>query len=153
MARTYRKHPDSSYLEEPRIFARIFPEAGTLPETVRFYEVLTGARLDMDTDIPEAGLHVVAVGNFLILELTAEDPGMARETSVTVLNADLDDAVARQVAAGAEIVQERWDSPNGPGVRLRHPDGVLVEYLEHRPGPDDVTEPGPEFGSIGLEPR
>jgi len=48
-------------------------------------------------------------------------------------------------AAGAQIAQERWDSPPGPGVRLRHPDGSLVEYLEHRPSPDDVDEPGPLF--------
>jgi len=64
---------------------------------------------------------------------------------VTVLNADLDAAVARQVGAGAEIVQQRWDTPVGGGVRLRHPDGLLVEYVEHRPGPFDVDEPGKAF--------
>jgi hypothetical protein len=102
-------------------------------------------RLDMDMDIPEAGLHVVAVGPFLILELDAEQHRLASQTTVTVLNADLDEAVARQVAAGAEIVQERWEAPVGAGTRLRHPDGLIVEYLEHRPTNDDVPNPGPEF--------
>jgi len=55
-------------------------------------------------DIPEASLHVVAVGPFLILELDAEQHGLASQTTVTVLNGDLDRAVARQVGAGAEIV-------------------------------------------------
>jgi predicted enzyme related to lactoylglutathione lyase len=148
MARLYRFHPDSSYLTAPRVFARVFCEMGTLAATVRFYEALTSARLDMDMDIPESGLHVVAVGPFLILEMDTQKldrAGQAAQTHVTVLNADLDTSVAREVAAGAQIVQERWEAPPGPGVRLRHPDGLLAEYLEHRPSPDDVGEPGLEL--------
>ena len=94
----------------------------------------------MDIDIPEAGLHVVAVGSFLILELDPEQHRLASQTTITVLNADLDQAVATQVAAGAEIVQERWEAPVGAGTRLRHPDGLVVEYLEHRPTNDDVPQ-------------
>jgi predicted enzyme related to lactoylglutathione lyase len=148
MARLYRLHPDSSYLTTPRVFARVFCEMGTLAATVRFYEALTSARLDMDMDIPESGLHVVAVGPFLILEMDTQKldrAGLAAQTHVTILNADLDTSVARQVAAGAQIVQPRWEAPPGPGVRLRHPDGLLAEYLEHRPSPDDVGEPGPKL--------
>jgi len=62
-----------------------------------------------------------------------------------VLVPHLDEAIQDRVAVGAEIVQERWDSPPGAGTRLRHPDGMLVEYVEHRPGPDDVDQPGPDF--------
>jgi predicted enzyme related to lactoylglutathione lyase len=145
MARIYREHPDSSYLLAPRIFTRVFCQPGQLIETVRFYERLIQARLDMDMDIPEAGVHVVAVGSFLILELDTEQHRLAAQTTVTVLNADLDQAVARQVTAGAEIVQDRWEGPVGAGTRLRHPDGLIVEYLEHRPTNDDVAKPGPEF--------
>jgi predicted enzyme related to lactoylglutathione lyase len=145
MPRIYREHPDSSYLTAPRVFTRVFVEPGELVGTVRFYEQLTGARLDMDADMPEAGIHVVAVGSFLVLELQGEQHGLAARTTVTVLNADLEAAVTRQVAAGAEIVQERWESPVGAGVRLRHPDGLIVEYLEHRPGEHDVEAPGPGF--------
>jgi hypothetical protein len=145
MARIYREHPDSCYLTAPRIFARVFCKPGRLLATVRFYQQLTRARLDMDMDIPEAGLHAVAVGPFLILELDAKQHGLAAQTTVTVLNANLHEAVARQVTAGAEIVQARWTSAVGAGTRLRHPDGLIVEYLEHRPSEDDVAEPGPEF--------
>lgn len=74
---------------------------------------------------------MVAVGPFLILELDQTKLGRAEQalmTAVTVLNADLDAAAARQVANGAEVVQ-----------------ALLVEYVEHRPSPDDVDEPGPAF--------
>ncbi len=128
----------------------MFPQKGTLQETVRFYESLARTELDMDMDIPEAGLHVVGVGEFLILEM---DPAkldridQAKLTHVTVLAPHLDEAVRASVDHGAEVVQERWQSLPGPGYRLRHPDGLLVEYLEHRPSPDDADSPGELFGS------
>ena len=148
VARLYRLHPDSSSLVSPRAFARVFCDQGTLPQTVRFYEAVAGTTLDMDMDIPESGLHVVAVGPFLILEMdqSLDRAAQASQTHVTLLNAHLDEAVNRAVAKGAVVVQERWESPPGPGVRLRHPDGLLVEYLEHRPSPDDVGRPGPALG-------
>lgn len=148
MTRLYRRHPDSSYLKAPRVFARVFCDKGTLLDTVRFYQNLTSETLDMDLDIPENGLHVVAVGPFLVLEMEKAQLDRAEQaalTHITILNANLDEAVAQRVAAGAKIVQSRWDAPPGPGMRLRHPDGQLVEYLEHRPSPDDVDEPGPLF--------
>jgi hypothetical protein len=61
---------------------------------------------------------VVAVGPFLILETDKgklDRAGLAAETHVTILNANLDDAVTRQVAAGAQIVQQRWESLPRPG--------------------------------------
>ena len=110
--------------------------------------ITTAVSLDMDMDIPESGLHVVAVGPFLILEMDHEKldrAAQAAETHVTVLVPHLDDAVTQVVGSGAKIVQQRWDAPPGPGMRLRHPDGLLVEYLEHRPSPYDVDTPGPSF--------
>jgi len=92
----------------------------------------------MDMELPEAGLHIVAVGSFLILEMDKRRHELAAQTSVTVLNAELDAAVARQVAAGAEIVQPRWEAAVGAGVRLRHPDGVTFSSSEIRSA-DQVT--------------
>lgn len=122
----------------------MFPEKGRLKETVRFYASLAQVEFDMDMDIPESGLHVVGVGAFLILEM---DPAKldrideAKLTHVTVLAPHLEQTVRACVDRGAKVVQERWQSPPGPGCRLRHPDGLLVEYLEHRPSPDDVDVP------------
>ena len=148
MAHLYRLQPDSSTLASPRIFSRVFPELGRLRHTVEFYESLVGTELDIDLDLPEVGLHVVGVGQFLILEL---DPSKldrvdrARQTTVTVLAPHLEEAVRTSVKRGAAIVEGPWQSPPGPGYRLRHPDGLLVEYLEHRPSADDADEPSSLF--------
>jgi hypothetical protein len=36
----------------------------------------------------------------------------------------------------------RRSGPVGLGTGIRHPDGLLVEYIEHRPTDDDKPEPG-----------
>jgi hypothetical protein len=100
----------------PRIFSRVFCDPGTLPEIVRFYQTLTSATLDMDMDIPEGGLHVVAVGPFLLLEMNKDKldrAGQAAETHVTVLSAHLDDTVARQGR------RRRADRPGAMGLSPR----------------------------------
>lgn len=73
MARLYRRVIDSSGFTTPRVMARVFPAYDRFEDTVRFYERLTGATLDMDLDVPEAGIHIAPVGSFLILDL---DPAM-----------------------------------------------------------------------------
>jgi len=99
----------------------------------------------MDMDVPEAGLHIVAVGGFLIIELDRATRPDATATAATVLVADLDQTVAERVAAGAEVIQERRSAPVGAGARLRHPDGLIAEYVEHRPSQHDVSQPGEAF--------
>jgi len=145
MPRLYRAQPDSSTIQDPRVFVRVFAPPGLLSPTVDFYRALTSAPVDMDMEWPEAQLHLVAVGAFLIIELDPSAHEQAAATTTTVLVAGLDDAVAEQVRRGAEIVQSRWEAPVGAGALLRHPDGLLVEYVEHRPSPHDVARPGPQF--------
>jgi hypothetical protein len=81
----------------------------------------------------------------LIIELDRATRPDAIATAATVLVADLDTAVAEWVAAGAEVIQERVSAPVGAGARLRHPDGLIVEYVEHRPSRYDVSGPGEAF--------
>lgn len=144
MPRLYRKQTDSSTFAQPRVLVRVFAEPGHLEQTVRSYERLTGTALDMDLDAREHGVRIVAVGGFLVLELDPAQPErfeLARSTAVTMIYAHLDRAVETSVALGAEVVVVARASLVGRGAFLRHPDGLLVEYLEHRPTPYDVNAP------------
>jgi hypothetical protein len=147
MPQIYRRDPDSATLKAPRVFARVFCRLEDLLSIVRFYETITGQVLDQDIDLSEQGMHIVAVGGFLILVLDqtkvpVERYTQARLTNATIINPDLDAAVARSLALGSELVGQRFVVPHGAGQRLRHPDGALVEYLEHRPSAYDVQTPG-----------
>jgi predicted enzyme related to lactoylglutathione lyase len=91
-----------------------------LVRTVHFYEALSRERLDQDIDIPDAGLHIIAVGSFLILVLNeallgTERYRQATATRVTILNADLEKAVAMAVADGAHIAAPKFTVPHGSG--------------------------------------
>jgi hypothetical protein len=144
MPQVYRKRPDSSGFTEPRVLVRIFPEPGQFEQTVRCYESLTASSLDIDVDARELGIRIAGVGAFLIIELDQAQRDrveQARNTGVTMIFADLEAAIETGLALGAELLTAPFASPVGRGARLRHPDGVIVEYLEHRPGPHDTDAP------------
>jgi hypothetical protein len=42
LPRIYRRHPDSSSLAIPRVFARAFCQMSELAKTVKFYETIAG---------------------------------------------------------------------------------------------------------------
>ena len=148
--RIYRRDADSSTLRRPHVFSRTFCGGAELVRRVHFYETLSGERLDQDIDIPDAGLHILAVGSFLILVLNeallgAERYRQATATRVTILAADLEKAVAMAVADGAHIAAPKFTVPHGTGYRLLHPEGLLVEYIEHRLSAFDVDKPSSMF--------
>lgn len=150
--RLYRRDVDSRRLTDPRVFTRVFCGPDSLLPTVRFYEALVQRGLDQDLDLPAAGLHVVAVGPFLILAIDPslvdrEAHGQAEQTKATIIVPYLEDTIRRTIALGAEAVGGRFSVPHATGQRLRHPDGTLVEYLEHRPSAFDTDKPGPMFSA------
>jgi cytochrome c553 len=150
MPRIYRQDTDSRALAVPRTFTRVFCERSKLAETVRFYEVVAGQSLDQDIDLSENGMRIVAVGGFLILLLDPDKVDstryeQARNTVATVIVPYLDAATCDAKAAGAEQIGERFSAPHASGCRLRHPDGLVIEYLEHRPSQFDEMGPGSFF--------
>jgi hypothetical protein len=44
---------------------------------------------------------------------------------------DIDSVSRTLVPLGAEVLQERTPVPTGYQMRLRHPDGLVVEYVQH----------------------
>ena len=90
-----------------------------------------------------AALHVVAVGPILILELNRASTPTLQQPHVTVVLPHLDEAVAARVNDGAIVVQAKRAPLAGLDVRLRHPDGLVVEYVEHRPTSTTLTNQDP----------
>lgn len=131
-----RRSNDSSSLKEPRTFVRVFVGIGELESTTAFYENLLGTERDMWFTYPEKQLALAAVGGFLLIEGTQEGLAPFRATVGTLLVDDAADYLARLEAAGAEILVPLLVVPTGAGFTARHPDGTVIEYVEHRPTPD-----------------
>ena len=66
-----------------------------------------------------------------------------QQPHVTVVLPHLDEAVAARVNDGAIVVQAKRAPLAGLDVRLRHSDGLVVEYVEHRPTSTTLTNQDP----------
>ncbi|WP_427891865.1 VOC family protein [Kribbella sp. GL6] len=128
----WRLNPDSSELQHPRTFIRVFVAPGELSSTVTFYETLLQVKADMRMPYPARGLSLAAVGGFLIIEGDDDALEPFRRTVGTQLVHDADVYFERLLALGAEVVHQPIDVPVGRGFTVRHPDGTIVEYVHHR---------------------
>jgi hypothetical protein len=97
-----------------------------------FYEALLGEALRRESMGPQT-LAVLpyaepGVGGALIAGAPGLAPGAAGTLVYLNVNPVLDDAVARAVAAGGELVTPRVDLPDGMGsfVHLRDPEGNRI---------------------------
>jgi predicted enzyme related to lactoylglutathione lyase len=128
-----RRSADSSHLTEPRVFLRVFTGPGTLEALTSSYERLLGTERDMWFTYPEKQLALAAVGGFLLIEGTDEVLAPFRATHGTLLVASVDAYLARLAEEGAEVLVPVHRVPTGSGFTARHADGLVVEYVEHRP--------------------
>ncbi|MET9364959.1 VOC family protein [Streptomyces sp. NPDC006632] len=130
-----RRSNDSSALTAPRAFIRVFTPPGTLERLTRFYEEVQGVERDMWITYPAKGLVLAAVGGFLIIEGSEEAVAPFLSAAGTLLVDDASAHLARLTERGAKIVVPLHEVPTGAAFYARHPDGTVVEYVEHRPTP------------------
>lgn len=131
-----RRHNDSSHLTEPRTLIRVYTTPGTLESVTAFYERLLATERDMYFTSPAEELTLAVVGGFLIVEATEEVLEPLRATDGTLVIDSAEAYLARLAAEdGTEILDPPKPVPTGTGFTARHPDGTVIEYVEHRPTP------------------
>ncbi|MFD9069278.1 VOC family protein [Streptomyces lasiicapitis] len=131
-----RRHNDSSHLTEPRTLIRVYTPPGTLASVTAFYERLLGTERDMYFTYPAKELTLAVVGSFLLVEAAEEVLEPFRATDGTLLVDSAEAYLTRLTAEeGTEILVPPHRVPTGTGFTARHPDGTVIEYVEHRPTP------------------
>lgn len=88
--------------------------------------------------LPGDDLALASVGDFLIIEGREENLAPFAATAGTLLVPDLGPYLERVVAGGGEIVHPPVDVPSGRGFTARHPGDTLIEYVHHRPAPEET---------------
>jgi predicted enzyme related to lactoylglutathione lyase len=115
-------------------YTRVFVEAGALERTIDFYRELLHGEVSLRFAYPETGLELAAVSSpRLFVLIIAGDGGRQRPFEATRLTVRVDDveaAIALLVGAGAELLEPIQRTPVGRKTRLRHPDGLIAEYVE-----------------------
>ncbi len=133
-------------LQVREVQVRLFVPADRLRETVVFYKALTGGRCTLHFPFPERGLELASVSSqavsFLVIAGDEANVGPFRETKLTMLVDDIATVAPALLALGAEILQPVTPVPTGFQTRARHPDGLVVEYVQHTEAADRyrVTE-------------
>ena len=89
-------------------------------ETVSFYENLIAQKARLRFDYPEYDLKLAQVGSVLLIA-----------TEATFLVNDITAWEKHLPSTGATIINPVKAVPTGWNMLVRHPDGMIAEYVEH----------------------
>ena len=116
-------------------FTRTFVDAGGLDAAVASYKALLSGDETLRFAYPETGLELAAVSSPKLSVLIVAGPPEKRApfeaTRLTIKVDALEPHLAVLKAAGAEQLEPIQATPVGRKSRFRHPDGVIVEYVDH----------------------
>jgi predicted enzyme related to lactoylglutathione lyase len=104
----------------------------TLDETLRFYEDITGTNAGIRFTMPAIGLELAQVQDILIIAGSDESLRPFRSTSATFRVDSLEEYYRFLTEHGATVIRPPQQVPTGMNMTVRHPDGTVVEYVEHR---------------------
>jgi predicted enzyme related to lactoylglutathione lyase len=102
-----------------------------LDQAVAFYEKLFNTHSQNRFAMPEAGLEIARVENILLICGSAEALQPFKDTSATFLVDSLGEFEEYLRINGVEILRGPQAVPTGRNMHVKHPDGTIVEYVEH----------------------
>ena len=114
---------------------RLYLPLDQFDDAVRFYVSLLGEEPQLRFTYQLYGLELVQVGTMLLIGGSSESIEPFARTKATFLVECLDEFATGLPTMGAEILEGIREVPTGRNMLVRHPDGAIVEYVEHRPRP------------------
>ncbi len=124
------REEDDVQILEARL--RVYVGPTELDTTVAFYAKIFGEKCRLRFEYPAVGLELATVGSVLILSGPDEALARYKGTAATFLVDDLDAFTAALPKMGAMIMDGPKEMPTGVNMRVRHPDGTIVEYVQHQ---------------------
>lgn len=114
------------------ILVRRYLAIDELDVAVSFYETLIGQKARLRFDYPEYDLRLAQVASILFVAGTEASLGPFVETQATFMVDDIQAFAKHLPTVGVEILRPVKAVPTGWNMLVRHPDGMRVEYVEHR---------------------
>ena len=121
------------------MLTRVYLPQDELRSTISFYEELLMQSCSLRFSYADVGLELAQVGSVLLIagSETALEP--FRATHSTFVVDGLGEFQRHLEQAGAQIISHPRSVPTGRNMRVVHPDGLVVEYVEHVPaGPGNA---------------
>lgn len=113
------------------ILTRIFLSPDRMESAIAFYENLCGKKCNRRFTYSEAGLELAQVDRFLLIAGSDEKLEPFKSTQITLFVDDIEEYLKYLKQAGAGIMSEPKVVPTGKNMRVKHPDGIIAEYVEH----------------------
>lgn len=114
-----------------RELSRVYLEPEDLQRAVSFYEWLLGEECRLRFAYPEVGLELAQVSSVLLVAGSESALRPFRDTQMTFLVDSLQEFEEELSRQGARIIEHPRRVPTGRNMRVVHPDGAVVEYVEH----------------------
>ncbi len=100
-------------------------------ETVSFYENLMSQQARLRFDYPQYALKLAQIGSVLLIGGTEKSLAPFSATQATFLVNDIAAWQHSLPSMGATILHPVKAVPTGWNMLVRHPDGMITEYVEH----------------------
>ncbi|GAK58937.1 hypothetical protein U27_05912 [Candidatus Vecturithrix granuli] len=81
---------------------------------------------------PEKELELASVGSFLLIAGSADHLQPFKDTKLTFLVDSIDEFMEFFAKHGSIILEYPKSVPTGKNMLVKHPDGLVVEYVEHK---------------------
>lgn len=102
-----------------------------LTAALEFYEKLLNMSAAMRFQIPQISVELAQLGDILLIAGSEEALKPFRSTQATFLVDSLDEFRDFLEENGAEVIRGPAKVPTGRNMTVRHPDGSVIEYVEH----------------------
>jgi predicted enzyme related to lactoylglutathione lyase len=114
-----------------QILNRIYLEDGSLDRAIPFYERIVGKKCRLRFTHSKLGLELGQVGPILLIAGSRDNLQPVVSTKMTFLVDSIHDFKDALIKEGSHILEDVTEVPTGFNMRVRYPDGTIVEYVEH----------------------
>jgi predicted enzyme related to lactoylglutathione lyase len=113
-----------------KIMTRIY--VNEINQAIDFYEKLLGEKCSMRFEYHELGLELASINNILIIAGMDKSLAPFKSTSATILVDSISEYKEFLLRNQAEIIKDIQRVPTGFNMTVKHKDGIIFEYVEHR---------------------
>ena len=101
-------------------------------QAIEFYENILNEKCSLRVNYTQVNLELAQVGNILILSGSDEALKPFKDTQATFLVDSIIEFRNFLLNNGASIIRDIKEVPTGLNMTVKHLDGSIVEYVEHK---------------------
>ena len=113
-----------------QVLTRIY--VNDIDTAIDFYERLTNEKCAGRFEYKQAGLEITKINNLLIIAGNDQALKPFKDTSATFLVDSVSEFRNFLIQNNAIIINDIQQVPTGFNMTVKHTDGAVIEYVEHR---------------------